>query len=63
MPSLLLRNGRIIDPANHRDETADLALVDGRIAPAIPEGHSFEEIDCRGLIVAPGLIDLHVHFR
>jgi dihydroorotase len=63
MSSLLLRNGRIIDPANHRDEHADLALVDGRIAAAIPDGQPFEEIDCRGLIVAPGLIDLHVHFR
>ena len=63
MPSLLLRQGRIIDPANHRDETGDIAIVDGRIASAIPDGGSFEEIDCRGLIIAPGLIDLHVHFR
>ena len=63
MPSLLLRHGRIIDPANHRDETGDLAIVDGRIAAAMPAGQGFEEIDCRGLIVAPGLIDLHVHFR
>jgi dihydroorotase len=63
MPSLLLRHGRVIDPANRRDQPADLAIVDGRIAAAIPDGQPFEEIDCRGLIVAPGLIDLHVHFR
>ena len=63
MPNLLLRHGRIIDPANRRDETADLAIVDGRIAATIPDGSAFEEIDCRGLVVAPGLIDLHVHFR
>jgi len=63
MPNLLLRHGRIIDPANRRDETADLAIVDGRIAAMIPAGGVFEEIDCRGLVVAPGLIDLHVHFR
>jgi len=63
MSSLLLRQGRIIDPANHRDETGDLAIVDGRIAAAIPAGQPFEEIDCRRLVVAPGLIDLHVHFR
>jgi dihydroorotase len=63
MSSLLLRHGRIIDPANRRDETGDLAIVDGHIAAAIPEGGVFDEIDCRGLVVAPGLIDLHVHFR
>jgi dihydroorotase len=63
MPSLLLRHGRIIDPANNRDGSGDLAIVDGRIAASIPEGKSFDEIDCRGLVVAPGLIDLHVHFR
>ena len=63
MPSLLLRQGRIIDPANSRDSSGDLAIVDGRIAAAIPDGQPFEEIDCRGLVIAPGLIDLHVHFR
>jgi len=63
MSSLLLRHGRIIDPANKRDEPGDLAIVDGRIAGGIPEGEAFDEIDCRGLVVAPGLIDLHVHFR
>ncbi|RYE51783.1 MAG: dihydroorotase, partial [Hyphomicrobiales bacterium] len=62
----LLRNGRVIDPANKRDEVADLLLVDGRIAdlsqlanlPSAPT-----EIDCTGKVVAPGLIDIHVHFR
>ena len=63
MSSLLLRNGRIIDPASSRDETGDLAIVDGRIASAIPDGEPFDEIDCRRLVIAPGLIDLHVHFR
>jgi dihydroorotase len=60
---LLLRHGRIIDPANKRDETGDLAIVDGHIAAAIPKGEPFEEIDCHGLVIAPGLIDLHVHLR
>ncbi len=61
--ALLLRNGRIIDPANHRDAVGDLAIVDGRIADAIPKDRAFDEIDCKGLVVAPGLIDLHVHLR
>ncbi|MCX6968299.1 MAG: dihydroorotase [Verrucomicrobia bacterium] len=64
MITTLLRNGRVIDPANQRDEIADVLLVDGRIAdPATAHGKKFEEIDCTGLVVAPGLIDIHVHFR
>ena len=66
MSTTLLRNGRVIDPANQRDEIADLLLVDGRIADhsAISNPQSaIEEIDCTGLVVAPGLIDLHVHLR
>jgi dihydroorotase len=63
MKPLLLRRGRIIDPANHRDEIADLCIVDGRIAESIPDGAEFDEIDCSNLVIAPGLIDLHVHFR
>ncbi|MDB6152886.1 MAG: pyrC [Chthoniobacteraceae bacterium] len=66
MKPTLLRNGRVIDPSNHRDEIADILIIDGRIAdPATTrDPHSeLEEIDARGLIVAPGLIDLHVHFR
>jgi dihydroorotase len=66
MSSTLLRNGRVIDPANRRDEIADLFIVDGRIADRSAVGHSqsaIDEIDCTGLVIAPGLIDLHVHFR
>ncbi len=62
--SFLLRNGRIIDPANRRDEVADLAVKEGRIVdPASLAGVEHEVIDATGLVVAPGLIDLHVHFR
>ena len=65
MSTTLLRNGRVIDPANQRDEIADLLLVDGRIADpsSVAFGDKVEEIDCTGLVVAPGLIDIHVHFR
>ena len=62
----LLKNGRIIDPASKRDEPGDLLLVDGRIAdPAQGSGlkSPTEIIDCTGLVIAPGLIDLHVHLR
>jgi dihydroorotase len=58
----VIRNGRIIDPANKRDEVADLFLVDGRIATKAKSSET-EIIDAAGLIVAPGLIDLHVHLR
>jgi len=62
--SLLLKNGRIIDPANRRDEIADLLIVDGRIADAASfSGTPEETLDCKGLVGAPGLIDIHVHFR
>src|SRR3979411_1198875 len=66
MSATLIRNGRIIDPANQRDEIGDLFIVDGRIADqsAIRNPQSeIAEIDASNLIVCPGLIDLHVHLR
>src|SRR5438067_120194 len=62
----IIRNGRIIDPANQRDEIGDLFIV----ARKITDGSQLstldsqpDEIDASNLIVAPGLIDLHVHLR
>src|ERR671924_1115612 len=66
MSAKVIRNGRVIDPANKRDEIAGLVIVDGRIADQskIDNRESgIEEIDATGLIVAPGLIDIHVHLR
>jgi dihydroorotase len=66
MSATIIRNGRVIDPANNRDEIVDLAIVDGRIAerPEVRGQKSeVEEIKASGLIVAPGLIDVHVHLR
>jgi dihydroorotase len=57
-----IANGRIIDPANNRDETADLWIADGKIIDPMP-GKETETIDAVGLVVAPGLIDIHVHLR
>ncbi|CAN5865925.1 dihydroorotase [soil metagenome] len=63
---LLLRGGRVIDPAAVRDEAADVLLSDGRIAD-VGNGLGTPDdaivIDATGLVVAPGLIDLHVHLR
>ena len=68
MSSMLLKGGRLIDPANGRDETADVLLVDGRveaIGSDVQEQAPKEvsEIDVGGKVVCPGLIDIHVHFR
>jgi len=66
MNTTIIRNGRIIDPANDRDEIGDLVIANGRVADqsAIRNQKSaVEEIDASGLVVAPGLIDMHVHLR
>lgn len=63
MHSTLFKNGRIIDPANNRDEIADLLVIDGFISPSISNAEPDEVIDCTDLVISPGLIDLHVHLR
>ena len=59
----IIRNGRIIDPATGRDEVADLFIADGEIALERFDAADAEVIDASGLVVAPGLIDIHVHLR
>src|ERR1041385_8586649 len=64
MSATIIRNGRIIDPANKRDEVADLYNADGRVAQKSEiRDQKSEEINANGLIVCPGLIDIHVHLR
>ena len=66
MSAIIIRNGRVIDPANKRDEVADLAILNGQIAQTSEvrgQTSEIEEIDANGLIVCPGLIDMHVHLR
>ena len=65
-PSLLLRNGRIVDPACNIDQTADLLIENGlisRIESGITPPEDTEVIDVTGKLVSPGLIDMHVHLR
>ncbi|PYK05981.1 MAG: dihydroorotase [Verrucomicrobia bacterium] len=66
MSATIIRNGRVIDPANKHDEVVDLLIVDGKVAPLsqLPTLSSQpDEMNAGGLIVAPGLIDMHVHLR
>jgi dihydroorotase len=61
---LLLKGGRVIDPANQVDQITDVALNAGKIAAVrndIPEAQAGKVVDAHGLIVTPGLIDIHVH--
>jgi dihydroorotase len=67
--SLLIQGGRVIDPAQGLDAVADLLLEEGAVArigglgEKLRPGKGTEVIDAAGLVVAPGLIDLHVHLR
>jgi dihydroorotase len=65
--SLLIKGGHLIDPASRIDAPMDVLLKDGIVAevaaPNKIKGSADEKLDARGLIVAPGFIDLHVHLR
>ena len=64
---LLIKRGRVIDPAQRLDAERDVLLREGRVAEIANLGKARggydETFDARGLIVAPGFIDLHVHLR
>jgi dihydroorotase len=68
--SILLRGGRVIDPSQSLDETADVLIVDdtveaigARVANETSNRDGLEIIDCTGLIVSPGFVDVHCHLR
>ncbi|MGH7321803.1 MAG: dihydroorotase [Candidatus Rokuibacteriota bacterium] len=64
--NLLVRNGRVIDPANALDAPADVLIVDGlisRVAPGLAAPAGAASVDAGGRIVAPGFLDIHVHLR
>src|SRR5947208_10760293 len=62
---IVIKNGRVVDPASQTDRIADVLIVDGRIAGVAPNLSSpkAEVIDAGGMIVAPGFLDIHVHLR
>jgi len=63
---LLVRGGRVIDPAQRVDRLADLAIRGGKVVavrPDIPAASATTVIDARGKLVVPGLIDIHLHAR
>ena len=62
---MIIKNGRIIDPGSKRDEIADILIEDGIIREIGKNIDKENEatIDAKGKIIAPGLIDVHVHFR
>ncbi len=65
--SLVIKGGHVIDPAARINAPMDVLLRDGRVAeiaaPNKIRGSASEKFDARGLIVAPGFIDIHVHLR
>ncbi len=63
---LLLTGGRIVDPAQGMDAVGDLLIIDGKIASVggtIQGPDGARRVDCSGLVVSPGMIDVHVHLR
>ncbi|MBI3452388.1 MAG: hypothetical protein HY057_06065, partial [Rhodospirillales bacterium] len=73
-PPIAYVNARLLDPANGRDESGGVVIADGMIADAGPHlaraaglgaagVHGIEAVDCRGLCLAPGLVDMRVQSR
>ena len=66
MKTLLLKNGHLVDPANGIDEEADVLIVGGKIegiGKNLKADGPAETVDLKGKTVAPGFLDMHVHFR
>ena len=64
--SLLIRNGRVVDPAGGVDHVQDVLIAEGRISRlgrALKAPAGTEVIDATGKVVCPGFVDMHVHLR
>jgi dihydroorotase len=60
---LVIRGGRVLDPASRLDRVCDVRLSDGKVAELGDGLSGAEEFDARGLLVVPGMVDLHAHLR
>ena len=66
MREILLKGARVLDPATETDAVLDVMIENGRIAarePHIDRERAERVVDARGLVLAPGLVDMHAHFR
>jgi dihydroorotase len=66
MMKLFLKSGRVIDPSTGKDEATDMLIVDGtieRMGKQLTADKSFEMIDLKNKVIAPGFMDMHVHLR
>lgn len=65
MSALIIKGGRVIDPAAKLDKTSDVFIADGKFVASLTAAQkkSAKVIDAQGLVVCPGLVDIHVHFR
>lgn len=63
---LLIKNGRVVDPSQDLDEVRDVLIRNGtieKVGPSVTAPSSVDVLDAKGLVVAPGFIDLHTHLR
>ena len=65
MNFLIIKNGRVIDPTSKRDARGDVFVADGKFVKALSAAQKKQAqvVDAAGLVVCPGLVDIHVHFR
>ncbi|HEX7632469.1 MAG TPA: dihydroorotase [Lacunisphaera sp.] len=65
MSTLIIKGGHVIDPASKRDAIGDVFIADGKFVASlsVAQKKSAQVIDAKGLVVCPGLVDIHVHFR
>ncbi|MEK7865295.1 MAG: dihydroorotase, partial [Planctomycetota bacterium] len=63
MPTLAIKGGRVVDPSQNLDVVADVLIEDGKVRSIGAGARADRVVDAKGLVVCPGLIDMHVHLR